>query len=221
MLYIRWSTVKTMDFKSVFLEVNMYIIHTESINTKKTKITFDNGVECICYRSEIRKFDLEQDTEISEDAYEELMNDYVGKRAKKKAMDLLIRSDKTEKELRDKLKRECFPEFLIEETIAFLHSYHYINEDNHLETYIRYHGKGKSRTLLKQELKKKGFDSEKIGYYLDEYHDDQEELRYLIRKKVSNLSEMTPKEKEKLFMQLYRKGFSPSDIRREIEFLQP
>ena len=64
----------------------MYIIHTESINTKKTTISFDNGVECICYRSEIRKFDLEQDTEISEDVYQELMMDYIGKRAKKKLL---------------------------------------------------------------------------------------------------------------------------------------
>lgn len=194
----------------------MYIIHTEAINTKKTKITFDNGVECICYRSEIRKFDLYDDEEITEESYEELMKDYIEKRAKKKAMDLLIRSDKTEKELRDKLKRECYPEFIIDNTIDFLNSYHYINEDNHLETYIRYHGKGKSRILLKQELKKKGFDSEKIGYYLDEYHDEESELQTLIRKKAPNLADMSKEEREKLCKQLYRKGFSTSDIRREI-----
>lgn len=194
----------------------MHIIHTEAVNTKKTRITFDNGVECICYRSEIRKFDLYDDEEISEESYEELMKDYIEKRAKKKAMDLLIRSDKTEKELRDKLKRECYPEFIIDNTIDFLNSYHYINEDNHLETYIRYHGKGKSRILLKQELKKKGFDSEKIGYYLDEYHDEESELQTLIRKKAPNLTDMSKEEREKLCKQLYRKGFSPSDIRREI-----
>ncbi|SES91740.1 regulatory protein [[Clostridium] polysaccharolyticum] len=194
----------------------MYIIRTEIINTKKSRILFDNGIECICCRPEIRKFDLEADKEITEDAYLELMKDYVGKRAKKKAMELLIRSDKTEKELRDKLKRECFPEFIIDETMAFLHSYHYINEDNHLETYIRYHGKGKSRIYLKQELKRKGFDREKIGYYLEEYHDEKEELRYLIKKKGADIGKMSPKEIEKLCMQLYRKGFSQSDIRKEI-----
>ena len=194
----------------------MHIIHTETINTKKTKITFDNGIECICYRPEIRKFDLYEDKEITVESYEELMKDYIEKRAKKKAMDLLIRSDKTEKELRDKLKRESYPEHIIDTTIKFLNSYHYINEDNHLETYIRYHGKGKSKILLKQELKRKGFDSEKIGYYLEEYHDERSELRMLIQKKAPNLQEMSMEEKEKLCKQLYRKGFSPSDIRREI-----
>lgn len=197
----------------------MLIIHVETINKTKSKISFENGIDCICYRSEIRKFDLEEDTEIGEDAYQELMKDYVGKRAKKKAMDLLIRSDKTEKELRDKLKRDGFPEYIIEETIAYLHSYHYINEDNHLETYIRYHGKGKSRLYMKQELKKKGFDSEKIGYYLEEYHDELEELRYVIKKKTGNMPEITQKQREKLSMQLYRKGFSLSDIRREMNDL--
>lgn len=194
----------------------MQIIYTEALNKTKTKIGFDNGVECICYRSEIRKFDLTEDTEIGEEAYQELMKDYVGKRAKKKAMDLLIRSDKTEKELRDKLKRDGFPPFIIDQTIAYLHSYHYINEDNHLETYIRYHSKGKSRLFMKQELKKKGFDSEKIGYYLDECYDEQEELRYVIGKRTANMLEISPQQREKLTMQLYRKGFSLSDIRREM-----
>lgn len=195
----------------------MYIIQTEQINTKKTRVIFDNGVECICFRSEVRKFGLEKDEEIPEYEYEELMKDYIGKRAKKKAMDLLIRSDKTEKELRDKLGKDCYPEFIIEETIAYLHSYHYINEDNHLETYIRYHGKGKSRIYLKQELKKKGFDREKIGDYLDEFHNEQEQLRYLLRKKVTNVSELTKEQRDKLYMQLYRKGFSQSDIRKELQ----
>ncbi len=194
----------------------MYITHTEMVNTKKTKIIFDNGVECICFGSEIRKFDLTVDAYISEEAYKELMQEYILKRAKKKAMDLLIRSDKTEKELRDKLKRECFPDFTIDETLSFLHSYHYINEDSQLERYIRYHGKGKSRMYLKQELKKKGFDGEKIGYYLDKFHNEEEELAYVIKKKVSGVLEMTPKQREKLSMQLYRKGFSPAEIRRQL-----
>lgn len=195
----------------------MYIVQTEAINTKKERIAFENGVECICFRSEIRKFCLEKDKEISDHEYEELMKDYIGKRAKKKAMDLLIRSDKTEKELRDKLKRECYPDFIIEKTISYLHSYHYINEDNHLESYIRYHGRGKSRIYLKQELKKKGFESEKISTYLDEYHNEREELRYAIRKKAPDVSSMTEEQRDKLCMQLYRKGFSQSDIRKELQ----
>lgn len=194
----------------------MQIIHTEVIRAKKTKVTFENGIECICYSSEVRKFALYEEQEITEEAYEELMKDYIEKRAKKKAMDLLIRSDKTEKELRDKLKREGFPEFVIDHVITFLNSYHYINEDKYLENYIRYHGKGKSRILLVQELKKKGFDSEKIGHCLEEYYDEKEELKALIRKKAPDLETMPEKEKEKLLKQLYRKGFSISDIRKEI-----
>ena len=83
----------------------MYILNTETINTKKSRILFDNGVECICYRSEIRKFNLNKEEEITEESYQELMKDYITKRAKKKAMDLLIRSDKTEKELREAEER--------------------------------------------------------------------------------------------------------------------
>lgn len=195
----------------------MYIVKVETVNTKKSRITFDNGIECICFRSEIRKFALEEGEEIGQAEYEELMNDYIGKRAKKKAMDLLIRSDKTEKELRDKLKRECFPEDIIEDTIAYLHSYHYINEENYLETYIQYRGKGKSRICLKQELKRKGFESEIIEQYLDEYYNEREELHQLVKKKMSGVGELTQKKKEMLCMQLYRKGFSVSDIRKEID----
>lgn len=199
----------------------MYITQTEIINAKKTKILFDNGIECVCYRSEIQKFDLEVDTEIGDDAYQELMQEYILKRAKKKAMDFLIRSDKTEKELRDKLKQECYPDCIIEETIAFLHSHHYINEDSYLENCIRYYGKGKSAMFLKQKLKKKGFDGEKVGYYLDKLHNEEAELVYLIKKKVSGVVELTPEQREKLSMQLYRKGFSLSDIKRQLDKILP
>ncbi len=195
----------------------MLIDRIEFITKTKAKVTFDNGVECILYRSEIRREGLEENKEVPEEQFSSIMKEIVLKRAKKKVMDLLIRSDKTEKELRDKLKRDQYPEFIIEKAIAYVHSYHYINEQNYLENYVKYHSRGKSRIMLVQELTQKGIDRENIFDCLEEFYDEREQVRYLVAKKVRGRLEITPEEKEKISRYLFRKGFKSSDIFGELK----
>lgn len=189
-----------------------------NLTKNKIKVEFDESFECVLYASEIRKLGIELDATIPDEEILLFMKEVVLKRAKKKAMDLLIRSDKTEKELRDKLKKDGYPEFIIDQTLAYVHSFHYINEENQLETYIRYHSKGKSKIILKQELVKKGFDRELISTYLDELYNEEDELKIAVKKKIGAKESISQEEKEKIFRYLFRKGFKQSDIIRELEF---
>lgn len=195
----------------------MLVDRIEFITKTKAKVCFDNGVECILYRMEIRREGLEEGEEIPEEQFESIMKEIVLKHAKKKVMDLLIRSDKTEKELRDKLKRDQYPEFIIEQAIAYVHFYHYINEDNYLENYVKYHSRGKSRIMLVQELTQKGIDKENISDCLEKLYDEREQVRYLVQKKIRGRLEITPEEKEKVSRYLFRKGFKSSDIFGELK----
>jgi len=192
---------------------------TEIVNLTKTKskIEFDECFTCVLYASEIRKLGIELHEEIPDEEMQLFFKEVVLKRAKKKAMDLLIRCDRTEKELRDKLNKDGFPEFIVDQTIEYVHSFHYINEENQLETYIRYHSKGKSKVILKQELIKKGFDRELISDYLDEFYCEEDELRATVQKKIGNKTEITKEEKDKLCRYLFRKGFKQSDIMKVLQ----
>lgn len=204
---------------SSFIYRRSFMLVTGLINLTKNKIKveFDESFECVLYASEIRKLGIELDATILDEEILLFMKEVVLKRAKKKAMDLLIRSDKTEKELRDKLKKDGYPEFIIDQTLAYVHSFHYINEENQLENYIRYHSRGKSKIILKQELVKKGFDRELITTYLDELYNEEDELKIAVKKKIGAKESISQKEKEKIFGYLFRKGFKQSDIIRELE----
>ena len=195
----------------------MLVTALTNLTKNKIKVEFDESFECVLYASEIRKLGIEMDATILDEEILLFMKEVVLKRAKKKAMDLLIRSDKTEKELRDKLKKDGYPEFIIDQTLAYIHSFHYINEENQLETYIRYHSRGKSKIILKQELVKKGFDRELISAYLDELYNEEEELKIAEKKKIGSKESISQEEKEKIFRYLFRKGFKQSDIIRELE----
>lgn len=70
----------------------------------KTEVCFDNGEKVLLYRDEIRKLSLHEGAYISSETYEQILWEIVGLRAKKRAMHLLERMDRTESQLRQKLE---------------------------------------------------------------------------------------------------------------------
>lgn len=66
----------------------------------RTSIRFDNGMEVLLYKGEVRKLSLREGTVISREKYDEIIYEILGTRAKKRAMFLLERMDRTEHQLR-------------------------------------------------------------------------------------------------------------------------
>ncbi|SFR90101.1 regulatory protein RecX [Anaeromicropila populeti] len=195
----------------------MVITNIVPLTKKKSLVEFDEEVTCCFYENELKSFGFFAGGEIREEQFHTVMNEIILKRAKKKAMDMLVRTNRTEKEIRDKLVTSYFPEFIIEETILFLNHHKYLNEDMYTENYVMFHSKGKSRIQLRMELVKKGIDDETISNYLELYYNEIEELKYVIQKKKGNTEEFAKKDKDKLIRYLIQKGFRQKDILREIE----
>ena len=57
--------------------------------------------------------------------------------AKKKALKLLEYQDRTEKQLCDKLKEGGFPPFAVSEAVAYVRSFHYIDDERYAEKLAR------------------------------------------------------------------------------------
>ena len=142
-------------------------------------------------------------------------------RGKKRALHLLERKDYARKELENKLVRDGYETDIVEEIIAYVDSYHYLNDARVAENYIRGKKSYKSKRELQYLLKQKGIDDEEISIALEEnYSDEEEAILRILRKhhaEGETLSEMTYEEKQKIAAKLYRKGFEQEKIRKMLQ----
>ena len=137
------------------------------------------------------------------------------RRAKIKALKLLERMDRTEAQLREKLLQAEFAPELVEEAVAYVKSYGYLDDERYVRNYIEYRKDQKSRRQLTQELQfKKGVSPELIQKVYEELEPSDEKcmIRRHLEKKHYRPSESDEKQKQKLIAPLARKGFRIGDI---------
>lgn len=191
----------------------MYIEQIEMLEKGRRKLTFENGMELLLYKGEVKSYDLKEGMEIAEELYRELLYEVVGKRAKKRAMHLLERQDRTEYQLRDKLKQNGYPQEVIEEAIAYVQKYHYVDDLRYACNYIHYQKERKSRRRLQQDLMQKGVSKQLIEQALEEEGDaDEREAICRLLEKKGYRADMPRKEAHKLYQFLLRRGYKSSDI---------
>lgn len=138
------------------------------------------------------------------------------KKAKLRAMHLLERMDRTEGELREKLQKNYEPE-IVEEAIAYVKSYGYIDDRRYVKNYIEYKSDKKSRRQIEQELiYRKGVPGELVRQVYEELEPRDETIliRRWMEKKKFNPETAEREEMQKFYHFLMRKGFSYEDIQR-------
>ena len=182
----------------------------------RIRFHFDNGDTILLYRTEARRFRLGENAEISEEDYHKLLEEVVGKRAKKRLLHLLERMDRTEKQLRDKLMQGEYPEACIDAAIDYVKQYHYLDDFRYACTYVRYHQEKMSRRQILMKLGQKGISREDAeAALLEEYSGDEEaQIALLLEKKHFEADKADPKEFRRTYQFLLRRGFQSSDILR-------
>ena len=139
-----------------------------------------------------------------------------GKTVRECALALLEFRDRTERELRQKLKeREYNPEE-IEETVLFLKEYRYLDDEAYAGRYIRSCASRKSRRQIRADLECKGVNRDIIDFTLQEEEVDEEsQIRKLLLKKGYEPGKrMELADYRRLMGALGRRGFSSEAIRR-------
>ncbi len=197
------------------------MIVTELISQKsgRVKVCLDNGLVFPLYRKEVQHYKLRAGEEIPEEVWEEIKTEVLIKRARKRLLYLLQRADQTEKQLRDKLARDGYPEDVAEDAVNYVKSYHYIDDLRYACTYINYHQEQKSCFQLKRALQEKGIGRDVIEEAFEsEYRADEFQIALrMAQKKHYDFSGGDPKCREKLYRLLAGKGFSPDVIRSVYE----
>lgn len=133
------------------------------------------------------------------------------------ALKLITIKDRTEKELRDKLREKNFDENITQEVIEFLKHYGYINDKRYAEHFtsdgINIKKWGKSR--IRTELLHRGVDRETVEIVIEdafmEVEDDR--LQMEMEKRFGNADFSNMKERTRIFNFYMRRGFSAEEIK--------
>ena len=151
-----------------------------------------------------------------------MLNPEERNRARKKSMRLLEHMDRTEKGLTDKLRQAEFSQEAVEDAIAYVKSYGYINDARYARTYISFRMESKSRQKILSELQMKGVDRQTALEAWEEMEelmepDERAVLRKTIEKKFKPNAELDEKEMRRLQGYLARRAFKYEDIAHALE----
>ncbi len=182
---------------------------------KKYRIYLNDEPAFLLYGSEVRSYHLRENEEIDENSWQEITSAVLPKRAKLRCMHILKSFDKTEWQLRQKLKEGEYPDEAIDEAIAYVKSYGYVDDSRYAENYINSHRKSKSPQQMVMTLASKGISKEVISAAFEECEpvDATEQIRSWMTKKHFD-PETADSDTERRFIQfLMRKGFGYREIK--------
>lgn len=193
----------------------MQVERMEELDKKRVLVALDNGREFALYKGEGKKYALVEGGELSQEQYEEIHNEILAKRARRRAMHLLERMDRTEAQLRAKLQQGFYPEDIVEDAIAYVKSFHYLDDARYAWNYAQSQKGKKGQGRIRLELAAKGIGREEIAKALEEACQPGQEqeliLKWAEKRKYSGKS-ADLKEKQRMYQFLLRKGFCPDDI---------
>lgn len=188
----------------------------------KYEIYLNDEFAFLLYKSELKKYNINIGDEISTQLYNDVLNDTLLKRSKKRAMNILLKGDVPERKLREKLSENLYPEKCIEDTISYVKKYNYVDDSRFARTYIGLNANSKSRQVIKNKLVEKGIDKDTIEEQLRIYYDEdelnfgteEELLKKLFLKKIKGRDISDYNEKQKVYASLFRKGFTIGQIEK-------
>lgn len=196
----------------------MEIVSLIKLSKGRTKICLDNGTDFVLYRGEFGKLDIREGGAISQEEYDKLLQETLIPRCKKRAMYLLQKQDRSEKNLRDKLAEGSYPSEAIDAAIAYVDSYGYIDEGRMAASYIRFYQDSRSRQRIRQDLLAKGVSSDCIDACLEEEYtvDETDLINSLLEKKHYDSETATYQDRCKLYRFLAGRGFSTDSINKAL-----
>ncbi len=133
------------------------------------------------------------------------------------ALYLIEFKDRTEKELREKMRGKGYEENSIEDEIEFLKNYGYIDDSRYATHFVHdaINIKKWGKIRIRTELSRKGIDRETIDNAIEdafcEVGDDLVISQMRTRFKNSDFSNI--KERTRIFNFFMRRGFSPDEIK--------
>lgn len=193
-------------------------IEVQKKNQDRVNIYVNNEFFIAIYTELVYRFGLKKGIDIDEDKLKSLLKDEMYIKAKNKALNILSKSDQSEKKIREKLSYD-FEESIIDKVIIFLKNNNFINDDilaqKIVNTNINLNKCGINK--IKQNLYIKGINKNSIDEALSDvnYNIEFENAMYLAKKRYDRIkNEDNRKIYQKISQHLAYKGFNYDIIKR-------
>lgn len=198
----------------------MVVTDIKDYKKGRYEIYLNDEFAFVLYKSELKVYDIKPGNEVSDNVLLRIYDEVLLKRCKKRAMNLLIKGDMPEMRLRSKLADGRYPENIIDQTIEYVRSYHYIDDRRYAMSFITWKSSTDSKNTIRRKLIEKGVAKDVIDSCIEEYYveDDlnrnceRELIERLITKKCRNTTELEYEERQKLIASIMRKGFTYYDV---------
>lgn len=187
----------------------MLVTDVVPLDTRRCRICTDADVAFVLYKRELHKYRIESGQELKESTYSEILETVLMPRARERALYLITSHDRTEHEIKVKLREGGYPQEAIDAAAAFLREYGYVDDMEYGKRYVEIYGQRRSRRRVEEDLMRKGFHSRQIEELLrDGQVPEQEQVRTYLEKRGYDRESCAPETKRKLRMALLRRGYS-------------
>lgn len=199
----------------------MVVTKIEPANKTRYKVYLDGQFAFALYKGELSRYKIREEQELDESLFQKLKNEIVVKRAKLRAMHLLNDMDRTESELRMKLKQGLCTEDVIDIAMDYVKSFGYIDDYRYAIHFIDIKRQSKSKKEIYAALVQKGVSAELIETAMEESYGpegEREAIRRLLAKKRYDIANADQTQMQKIYAFLARKGFRYEDIRQVVQY---
>ncbi len=186
-------------------------IKTQATRPGRVNI-FVDGAFCFACRGEVaRQLQLQLGSEVTPELRANVMQEDAVLSAYSAAIDLLAHRARSEREIRDRLRRRDFDTVVIDRVILRLREHRYLDDAEFARAWIENRTTHRPRgdRALRQELRRKGVDNQVIDTALDVADLDQAAMALeAARRKAPSLAGLDPRVRQRrLIGFLQRRGF--------------
>ena len=197
----------------------MEVLSLVKLTKGRAKICLAGGTDFVLYKKEYESYGIEEGADLSEADYNQIVTDILIPRCKKRALHLLEKQDRSEKNLRDKLKEGGYSQEIVDIAIDYINEYGYLDDARMAASHIRFYQDSRSKLRLKQDLIGKGISADVIDRVMDEEYtsDESDLIEKLLLKKNYDKDNATYEEQAKMYRFLAGRGFSSDSINRVLK----
>lgn len=186
----------------------LQILNITEFDKKRRKVLLEEDLALVLYPSDIRKYRIEEGEKLEQETLELLLQTLCS-RARERTLHLLEFSDKTEAELRARLKREGYPEPAIESALSMALRFRYVDDESYGARYAESRSRHKSKRQILNGMLQKGIDKELAEEILEQQDiDEKGQVQALLEKKGYWGRKLDRKERDKAAGMLARRGYS-------------
>ena len=196
----------------------MQITKIEMMDKHKYRVYLNDEPAFWLYHSEAEELHLREGMDFSSQRQAEIEENVLKKRARLQCMTLLQQMDRTEQQLRQRMRQKEYPENVIDDALTYVKSYRYVDDLRYAQNYIRSRAESKSRQQITMDLLIRGVKKDQIdrAWQLADPIDEIAQILRWAEKKSFHPDTADVKETQKFYQFLLRKGFSFSNIKKAL-----